>query len=50
MVALHACHGFVNFGVQTPDIHDMFIVSDKYYCSNNTFTDVRVTSLLAKNV
>ena len=27
----------------------MFIVSDKCHCCNNTFTDVRFSSLLAKN-
>jgi len=32
------------------DINDMFIVSGKSHCCNDTFTDVRFTSLLAKNI
>jgi len=30
--------------------NEMFIVSGKSHCCNNTFTDVRFTSLLASNV
>jgi len=30
--------------------NEMFIVNGKSHCCNDTFTDVRLTSLLAKNV
>jgi len=34
----------------THPFNEMFIVNGKSHCSNDTFTDVRFTSLLAKNI
>jgi len=41
---------FPTYFFHSHPFNEMFIVNGKSYCCNDTFTDVRFTSLLAKNI